>query len=334
MIAEHADAAMVWCPSVEAPSIGSGLLIARNLVLTAQHVVREKVGHLKVRFVSGSPAPIAVSVVWESEIEDLALLQINGGTWDPSYVYRFVDIESSFPISSAMVTGFPTATRDQADFARDYTVYGEIRRDGPGQLSFSVPIADTPNHGADWAGISGGVVCRQRVGKVREIFGVVEEIRPQFRDGKLFIAPVSRTALTDSFKALVEGGGSTFELSVLDGSVRRKALDAYPFLSSLYDFARTPAPNQFAKQLDFEIDATFCSNFEQLKQIIRYPNEGYERIAPRGLLPNPSEEYPSVYLYIQAPGGYGKSTLVRRLISAAIGRFCCILPQRWPRSRK
>jgi hypothetical protein len=178
-------------------------------------------------------------------------------------------------------------------------------------------MADKPEQETAWAGISGGVVYRQRTGKIRETFGVVEELRPQFKNGKLFIAPLSRATLNDSFKALYEKDGSKFEISVLDGSVRQKALENYGFLDLLYGFARSRSPNQFSK-LDFEIDATLCDNFDQLKQLVRYPETAGGRILPRAVLPDPSDNYQSVHVYIQAPGGYGKSTFVKRLISAGI----------------
>jgi hypothetical protein len=321
VIAEHADAAMIWCADARTPSIGSGLLIAQNIVLTARHVIETESGakldDLKVRLISAGAAPIGASVVWTSDVADLALVKLGSGTWTPTYVYSFVEIESSLPISSAMVTGFPSATRDGANGARDYTVYGVIRRDGPGQLSFAVPMADKPDQITAWAGISGGVVCRQRMGTLREIFGVIEEVRPQFKDGKLFVAPVSGGALDDSFKALLAGGGLRPERSVLDGSLQQAAQEAYQFLSKLYDFARSHSPNQFS-ELDFEIDATFCDNFDQLKKFVRYPETAGDRISPRAVLPVPSKKYQSVLIYIQAPGGYGKSTFVKRLISVAI----------------
>jgi hypothetical protein len=59
-------------------------------------------------------------------------VQLSGGTWDPAYVYRFVDVESSLPISSAMVTGFPTprATRRTSPETIQFTVrFGEMGRD-------------------------------------------------------------------------------------------------------------------------------------------------------------------------------------------------------------
>jgi hypothetical protein len=321
MIAEHADAAMIWCASVDTPSIGSGLLIARNLVLTARHVVEtksgEKLGGLRVRLVSAGADSIRGSVVWTSDVEDLALVQLDTGSWTPTYAYKFVEIESSDPISSAMVTGFPKATRDEADRARDYTVYGVIRRDGPGQLSFSVPQADNPDQEAQWSGISGGAVFRQKIGKIREIFGAIQESRAEFKHGKLFVAALSVTSLDDPFKSLYEKTGLKLELFVSDGSLRQKAAKDYSFLSSLYDFASSPSRNQFSK-LDFEIDATFCDNFDQLKQTVRNPETDRERIPPRGILPGAAGDYRSVRVYLQAPGGYGKSTFLKRLISAAI----------------
>ena len=323
---EHTDTALIWCDDPKSPGVGSGLLVAKDIVLTARHVVVDKDGWplsgLKTRLLRDGAPALATSVTWASATEDLALVRLDGADANPNFSYKFADLQGSFPISSVMVTGFPMATRDKANHAYDYTVYGSLRREGANALGLSVAVSDTPGQQTDWAGISGGAVFRSLAGRIRQVLGVIQEARPSFKEGKLFIAPVTAGSLADraggkGFAETLSEGGVALDLAVIDSSQRQRSQDAYPFLAAMYDLATTSPSTQFAP-LDFEVDAALSTDFEELKRIVRNPSRAAGRTAPRQLLPQAGTGYAPRRLYLQAPGGYGKSTFIRRLMAAAI----------------
>lgn len=322
MIEGHSDVAKIWCDGTTEVEFGSGLLVAPNLVLTAKHVVegRPAAGTCRVRLMrhdGTAQAALPADIAWMSDKADLALLEIGEGEHDPHFSYRFCLLEHDEPISSVSMTGFPLATRNELEEAKDYSVVGNLRREGENSISFSVPVPDQPARDTHWQGMSGAAALVPVTGRIRKLFGVVEESRKQFPNGKLYIA--SARFLNDpGFSAVyLKATKEEPPFLVLGDSPRSKTSAEFPFLNKLYhDLDHLPPGSKSPHA--YEIDIARVAGFDATKDIIAGRTESVERISPRLLLPNPDEDYERRLLYLQAPGGYGKSSFLRRLIRSAI----------------
>jgi hypothetical protein len=262
---------------------------------------------------------LGVTVAWKSATADLAVLRIAGVDIQPHYSYRLCSVEHDRPISAVSATGFPHATWTDLNEASDFTVYGALRRDGSRDLSFSVPSPDQPARQTEWRGMSGAAVFAPGRGLIREVFGVVMEARDQFPNGKLFIAEIAKAYADRSFLELVKSQtGNEPAFTSLTSSQRARAEENFPFLAALYDYTETPAVKSASSSHSFEIDVTVDLSFEKLKDVIRGDDTGLHRYPPRSVLPSPDNDYQRLLLFLQAPGGYGKTSFLKRLIASAI----------------
>nr|WP_030267413.1 tetratricopeptide repeat protein [Streptacidiphilus jeojiense] len=168
----------IWCPSAKA--VGSGYLIAENLVLTAWHVVRgtELGGPVRVRRLDGTGQTrwLSAELCWQPVSEDdrrshdAALVRIIDPAWQPlqPQVVRFGRIDGTRRLRCEGV-GFPEAARLPGPKRRGYMpVRGHFEplfHDGSGLLTVHVDVGIVPRrtaHGSGWAGSSGAALFSGR----------------------------------------------------------------------------------------------------------------------------------------------------------------------------
>ncbi|MFC4072036.1 NACHT domain-containing protein [Actinoplanes subglobosus] len=184
---------MTLLPGDPGYGYGSGYLVARDLVLTARHVLAGAMG-IDVRFGTRPGRPVCgCSVVWEGASPgiDLALLKLHRPIDDQVEPVWFGDVDQ---IAGGRATftavGFPALKRQRID---DTVVRDTERLDGVIQAGSNAKSGmldllhrDRPgSRGADWQGMSGAAVFSREY-----LVGVVTQA--ESADTPLRATPVSR----------------------------------------------------------------------------------------------------------------------------------------------
>lgn len=203
-------------------SFGSGRLIAPGLVLTSGHVVDYptrsqalstgwKVSLLGERTADGlwKNSAHAAKVVWRGLGDlDLALLELLG-TAKPTPTPKpvFASYERLGSIAEVEAAGFPEAwfVDDNEDprggkILRDYIVDGSLRvATQYGPYTWTVAYSNNPDDPHGWKGMSGAGVCHVGADNKLYLFGVVQEVPPNF-SGLLEVARISDAIADPAFR--------------------------------------------------------------------------------------------------------------------------------------
>jgi hypothetical protein len=226
---------------------GSGRLIARNLVLTARHIVTPDDPSApvskgwQVRMISGRPASpdvdkwtwIPATLVWTGrEALDLALLQLLPPTGTP-------DLEPKLALRIARIDevehhkvraiGFPRG----AKLNNRRTLFvpsGDLDDEKGSTLSFGIDQAYQPESpGEDWRGFSGSAVMLAEGPdpQVIWIYGVAQEVPPSF-NRRLAVSRLATAWADERFQAVLQGAGIRTEPPVDPGRlVSQKQITLY-----------------------------------------------------------------------------------------------------------
>ena len=177
-------AVQVLCSDEEGWTRGSGLVVARGLVLTAAHCVAG--GQLLVRFAGGEERDASLVFAGDVQTCDLALIEFEGRSPEPQWRFGEVDRTWSDWVRGCWSVGFPAYKG-----ARSAHVGGEIATlENIGTELLTLRLQSSPRerlHGSEWSAMSGAVV----VAGDDVIVGVVgEHHRPEGADA-LTVFPVT-----------------------------------------------------------------------------------------------------------------------------------------------
>jgi hypothetical protein len=202
-----ADVAAIYSGEGASGTFGSGRLIAAGLVLTARHVVDPaKRGETRpdcfhcVRLIGDqangqwSGDPLLGRVVWRGidPAVDLALVQLDDATRAPRLGLVFASHQATWSVDETQATGFPEAVWDEGGHVKDFTVQGVLRvATQSDSLAFAVAVADTPTSPRLWSGMSGATVGRlDALGRLH-VFGAIEQVPVNFKNGMLQVASIA-----------------------------------------------------------------------------------------------------------------------------------------------
>ena len=164
---------------------GSGYLIAPDLVLTAQHCVKDGADGVRVLRASDAASAVVAEVVASSESVDMAVIRLEaplGGAAAVRPRFGRVDRTRTGVLDDCELVGFPAFQRDAPNATRWHSeVHGTIYPT-EGQRQGRLVVRDTrladvtppAGDGSAWAGMSGAVLFHDEVA-----LGVVVEHQPQ-----------------------------------------------------------------------------------------------------------------------------------------------------------
>jgi hypothetical protein len=227
----------------DAGGFGTGRLVAKNLILTAAHVLTNgnsgrdpKLGGWQVRLARDRGEREWLfrrdnMVVWHDLARDLALIEIASPLATPLYPLLHMRVATITTNDSHRVEarGFPRASKP-LDGPRVLTsAYGRLtagENDQP--LRFGVDQSDLPNDPyADWKGMSGSTVLLQESPdpKVIWIYGVVSFVPDRF-DGQLGVARLSDVWQEEGFRKLLVTAGAPDKVAIDPFVVRESSYPA------------------------------------------------------------------------------------------------------------
>jgi DNA polymerase III epsilon subunit-like protein len=217
-------------------------------------------------------------------------------------------------IDGLEVTGYPRATWDTENTARDYRVRGRLRIetvDWP--YAFSVPIAEVPKNVGKWKGMSGAVVVGKESPSRMRIFGAVESVEEMFKFGKLYVARIEAAFNDPLFRdALEEASGEKAPLV----PIQIPTLDALaPDLVAMSHYVKEVyerACAEGAMPLDFEAEVSTEGSLRFSPRNPRLPFVGRKNeIAALDRFLAADKHF--VWWLVAAAGGAGKTRLARQL---------------------
>jgi hypothetical protein len=214
-------------------TFGSGRLIARDLVLTAGHLVDHaepagwKVVLIGERQKDGSwTSAHNAEVIWRgTEKLDMALLRLTDKNGiEPGLPLQFVSYNSIDPIADVYASGFPEFWGKGS--ASDYTVHGSLRiTDASGLYVFIVPGADRPDEPTGWKGMGGAVVCRIDT-EILSLFGVISAVPNHFAGGILEVTSISEALQDEAFRTHLQL--ALQDVHVIDYAVPKQGIERTP----------------------------------------------------------------------------------------------------------
>lgn len=211
-------------------SFGTGRLVAKNLVLTAAHVLwntESEIGPYiedwKVRLARDRIAGEWTfrrgnRCVWHDRVRDLALIQLvdpQDGPQNPLLRLRVAKITTNEP-HLVEARGYPRASRD-VDAGRDLIpAHGTLSAaDSRRKLRFAVAPPELPdNPHTGWPGMSGSAVMARDCPDpdIIWVYGVICEVPAQFQ-GVLTVARLADAWQDKTFRSLLVEAGAPNEIA-------------------------------------------------------------------------------------------------------------------------
>ena len=198
-------AAEIYAPTTDGlGEIGTGYPVARNLVLTALHVVnpkdRDRDQPIEIRFSGGDWCACASKLVWQSDAElDVALLQCELPQSVSSEVFGFLSGGRPQDHSNWSGAGFAYAGGvDKNDQPRLVNVLGKVHSAPDKNPQFELGAEFPPDIKEGWQGISGSPVFVHG-----RIIGVIVVCPANFRAERLHATPVWKLLDDKAFRKAV-----------------------------------------------------------------------------------------------------------------------------------
>lgn len=178
-------------------NVGTGFPVGRDLILTARHVLEPEDRDARYRIgVRWHDYPDAGPVGGMFEIEDGDIVLPETGDLDAALLRcprplaargHPGIISADLPVQGASWSsaGFPRASR--RDDGRQHASFGGmVHAMSANWSSFEIDVGVPPDRDEDWRGASGMPVC---AGGSSRILGIVKEVPPSFRGGRLHVVP-------------------------------------------------------------------------------------------------------------------------------------------------
>jgi hypothetical protein len=235
--------------------------------------------------------PYEAQCIWRGRDVDLALLKIGDGEPLPAYTTVFASLERE--TAGLEAVGYPYATWDAEQNAREYRVSGSLRSESEMYpLAFAVPMADVPKDISKWKGMSGAVVIgRDSSDRVR-VFGAIQQVSDVFPNGKLYVARIA----------------AAFEEPAFQQALKR-ALGEEPTL------VHEPQPAAVFRFPNVDSQERIYATFRSAHQTLHGRSRELDHLTQL-LFPGT----PIKVVAVQAIGGMGKTALARE---------CCIVRDIW-----
>ena len=288
--------------------VGTGYLVSRRLVLTAEHCTRDKVhGETPsaIQVIRASDGSSVDAKVQASSLAlDVAVLELSEAAWLTDVTLpRFgrVDRTRGAELADCSTIGFPSWQYDQGDFHRNTAeLHGYIRATDDAGSGFLVlrdpllqtvapppPQADGEAQESPWGGLSGALVFYSGLA-----LGVVVQHQPRQGSSAVRLIPFDRIAsATDEDTSAV---AAALELGSADQLPQASPHAVLAFASGIADLGRP-----------FMVPATMGTVVERAELSRRLTDS----------LLTPRTE-PGLVVALEGIGGCGKTTLARTVCRA------------------
>ena len=208
--------------------------------------------------------------------------------------------------------GFPSGFADEGRI-KLLAPTGELQDDEGPTLIFNVESASQPaDPHSDWQGFSGSAVVHREVRSPKDlwIYGVAQQVPANFTQ-KIEVSRLAEALSNPKLSGLLVGA-QLEKLDPADPCLLPAAKD-FPDIATLAEFAESILKKAGVPLMDTR--ATLCPSFDELEKLHRGGTGVHETLSPSDLL---AKYQSGGALLIKAPGGFGKSFYLLRMIRAAV----------------